>query len=71
MKMDHYVLVKVRTTSLMEFALSMEKIGCFPLVTFERAKRSSVNRLVGTMEVKTYYGPFGSLKLNSILTIVI
>jgi hypothetical protein len=55
----------------MEFALSMEKIGCFPLVTFERAKRSSVNRLVGTMEVKTYYGPFGSLKLNSILTIVI
>jgi hypothetical protein len=28
------------------------KIGCFPLVTFERAKRSSVNRPVGTMEVK-------------------
>jgi hypothetical protein len=28
------------------------KIGCFPLVTFERAKRSSVNRQVGTIEVK-------------------
>jgi hypothetical protein len=28
------------------------KIGCFPLVTFERAKRSSVNRPAGTMEVK-------------------
>lgn len=30
----------------------MEKIGCFPLVTFERAKRTSVNRPAGTMEVK-------------------
>jgi hypothetical protein len=28
------------------------KIGCFPLVTFECAKRSSVNRPAGTMEVK-------------------
>ncbi len=28
------------------------KIGCFPLVTFERAKRSSINRPAGTMEVK-------------------
>ena len=28
------------------------KIGCFPLVTYERAKRSSVNRRAGTMEVK-------------------
>jgi hypothetical protein len=29
-----------------------EKIGCFPLVTFERARRSSVNRPVETMELK-------------------
>ena len=29
------------------------KIGCFPLVTYERAKRSSVNRQAGTWEVKT------------------
>jgi hypothetical protein len=28
------------------------KIGCFPLVTSERAKMSSVNRPTGTMEVK-------------------
>ncbi|KAL6901930.1 hypothetical protein ACP4OV_004806 [Aristida adscensionis] len=28
------------------------KIGIFPLVTEERAKRSSVNRLAGTMEIK-------------------
>jgi hypothetical protein len=28
------------------------KIGCFPLVTFECARRSSVNRPVGTMELK-------------------
>jgi hypothetical protein len=28
------------------------KIGCFPLVIFERAKRSSVKRPAGTMEVK-------------------
>jgi hypothetical protein len=28
------------------------KIDCFSLVTFEHAKRSSVNRLAGTMEVK-------------------
>lgn len=28
------------------------KIGCFPLVTYERAKRSSVNRQAGTIEVK-------------------
>jgi hypothetical protein len=29
-----------------------EKIDCFSLVTFERAKRSSVNRLAETIEVK-------------------
>jgi hypothetical protein len=29
------------------------KIDCFPLVTFERAKMSSVNRPAGTMEVKS------------------
>lgn len=28
------------------------KIGCFPLVTYERAKRSSINRQAGTLEVK-------------------
>ncbi|GJN31965.1 hypothetical protein PR202_gb20429 [Eleusine coracana subsp. coracana] len=28
------------------------KIGCFPLVTWEQAKRSSVNRQAGTWEVK-------------------
>jgi hypothetical protein len=28
------------------------KIGCFPLVTYERAKRSSVNQQSGTREVK-------------------
>lgn len=28
------------------------KIGCFPLVTYEPAKRSSVNRPAGTMEMK-------------------
>ena len=28
------------------------KIGCFPLVTFEHAKRSSVNRPAGTIEAK-------------------
>ncbi|KAJ1261104.1 hypothetical protein BS78_09G002700 [Paspalum vaginatum] len=28
------------------------KIGCFPLVTYERAKRSSVNRPAGTIEIK-------------------
>jgi hypothetical protein len=28
------------------------KIGCFPLVTFEHAKRNSVNRPAGTMEAK-------------------
>ncbi|GJM86927.1 hypothetical protein PR202_ga02830 [Eleusine coracana subsp. coracana] len=29
------------------------KIGCFPLVTYEQAKRSSVNRQAGTWEVKS------------------
>ena len=38
------------------------KIGCFPLVTFERAKRSSVNRPAGTMEVK----PITSIKRDVI-----
>ncbi|GJN24999.1 hypothetical protein PR202_gb12781 [Eleusine coracana subsp. coracana] len=28
------------------------KIGCFPLVTYEQAKRTSVNRAAGTWEVK-------------------
>ena len=28
------------------------KIGCFPLVIFEHAKRSSVNRPAGTIEAK-------------------
>ena len=28
------------------------KIGCFPLVTFESAKRNSVHRPTGTMEAK-------------------
>jgi hypothetical protein len=37
---------------MMEFVFLMEKIGCFPLVTDERAKRSSVNRQAGTWEVK-------------------
>jgi hypothetical protein len=38
------------------------KIGCFPLVTFERAKRSSINRPAGTMEVK----PITSIKRDVI-----
>lgn len=38
------------------------KIGCFPLVTFEAVKRSSVNRPAGTMEVK----PIASIKRDVI-----
>lgn len=42
-------------------------IGCFPLVTYERAKRSSVNRQAGTMEVK----PITSITRDVIRTFMI
>jgi hypothetical protein len=38
------------------------KIGCFPFVTYEPAKRSSVNRPVGTIEIK----PINSITKDTI-----
>lgn len=66
MRMSPYVHVEVRTTSLSSCSwllllaqglmerecIFYEKIGCFPLVTYECAKRSSVNRRARTIEVK-------------------
>jgi hypothetical protein len=43
------------------------KIGCFPLVTYERAKRSSVNRQAGTIEVK----PIAKITRDAIIMFMI